>query len=155
MNHMKYKDYLGSAEISHKDGCLHGKILFIDDLVTYESETVIGLREEFEVAVNDYLETCEQVGKEPERPFCGTFQIRVAPEIHRQAAIHAKIAGQSLNEWVGESIEHRLSHEVDRTERPYPESSPEQLRLLREKGEAVYAGPLHLSDLENETSGRK
>ncbi|MCC5844950.1 MAG: type II toxin-antitoxin system HicB family antitoxin [Verrucomicrobia bacterium] len=141
MNHMKYKDYLGSAEISHKDGCLHGKIVFIDDLVTYESESVTGLRTEFETAVDDYLETCKQVGKEPERPFSGTFQIRVAPEIHRQAAIYAKIAGQSLNEWVGDSIERRLCEEIETSERPYPESSTERLRLLREAGGEKYYNP--------------
>jgi len=108
MTHMKYKDYLGSAEISHKDGCLHGKILFVDDLVSYESETVRGLRKEFEAAVDDYLQTCSQVGKEPDRPFTGTFQIRIPPEIHRKAAMEAKTAGQSLNEWVGGCIELRL-----------------------------------------------
>ena len=113
MSHMKYKEYLGSAEVSQKDGCLHGKILFIEDLVTYESETVPGLNQDFEAAVDDYLETCEQVGKEPDRPFTGTFQIRVPPELHRQAAMEAKIAEQSLNEWVNGAIELRLLSETN------------------------------------------
>lgn len=134
MSHMKHKDYLGSVEVSHKDGCLHGKILFIDDLVIYEAETVNGLRKEFEAAVDDYLETCAQVGKDPDRPFSGTFQIRVPPEIHRQAAMEAKIDGQSLNEWVGESISMRLraQHTASRESDSYKETT-EMIRVLRER----------------------
>jgi len=105
MSHMKYKEYLGSAEVSQKDGCLHGKILFIQDLVTYEAETVPELEKAFQAAVEDYLETCNQVGKDPDRPFTGTFQIRVSPDTHRLAAMDAKIQNQSLNEWVGDAIQ--------------------------------------------------
>jgi predicted HicB family RNase H-like nuclease len=144
MSHMKYKDYLGSAEVSHKDGCLHGKILFIDDLVTYESETVPGLKQEFEAAVDDYLETCKHVGKEPDRPFTGTFQIRVSPDTHRQAAMEAKIAEQSLNEWVKGAIEQRLFSKPSQSPRcstQYPESTSEMLRLLREAKAESYGQP--------------
>lgn len=36
-NVLYYKDYAGS--ICHdKSGCLHGKILHVDDVITYEAE---------------------------------------------------------------------------------------------------------------------
>lgn len=66
MQTLHYKTFHGSSEHSPQDGCFHGTILFIDDLVTYESETLAGLQQEFEAAVEDYLETCEEVGKDPE-----------------------------------------------------------------------------------------
>ena len=44
---------------------LVGKILGISDLVTFESEDAAGLKEEFESAVDDYLEFCKEVGKDP------------------------------------------------------------------------------------------
>lgn len=50
-----YKGYEGSAHISLEDNCLHGKILFVGDLVTYEAETVAQLREAFIEAVDLYL----------------------------------------------------------------------------------------------------
>ncbi|MCC5845364.1 MAG: toxin-antitoxin system HicB family antitoxin [Verrucomicrobia bacterium] len=46
-----------AEEFSQKDGCLHGKIQFIQDLVTYEAETVPELEKAFHAAVDDYLET--------------------------------------------------------------------------------------------------
>ncbi|MCC5849446.1 MAG: type II toxin-antitoxin system HicB family antitoxin [Verrucomicrobia bacterium] len=149
MSHMKYKDYLGSAEVSQKDACLHGKILFIQDLVTYEAETVTELEKSFHEAVDDYLETCKEVGKDPDRPFTGTFQIRVSPDIHRLAAMSAKVQNQSLNEWVGEAIELRLAASGTaggpNSGIQYPKSSSEEfedLRLLREAKTEAYGQPL-------------
>ena len=40
MSVLTYKTYIGSIEVSVEDECLHGKILFIDDLITYEANTV-------------------------------------------------------------------------------------------------------------------
>jgi predicted HicB family RNase H-like nuclease len=115
MSTLKYKDYLGSSEVSTEDHCLHGKIMFIRDLVTYEAKTVKGLEEAFQAAVDDYLETCITLGKDPDKPFTGTFQIRVGPQMHRDAAMAAKIAEISLNEWVGMAISEKL--EVERKTR--------------------------------------
>ena len=38
-----YKGYQGSVETSIEDGVLHGKIMFINDLVTYEATTLKAL----------------------------------------------------------------------------------------------------------------
>lgn len=64
MDILKYKDYEGTAELDMTRGVCRGKILFIADLVTYESESPAGLQKEFESAVDDYLETCVALGKE-------------------------------------------------------------------------------------------
>lgn len=82
-----------------------GKILFIDDLVTYESATPATLREEFEAAVDDYLETCASLGKEPLRPFRGQFNVRVTPEAHRAATLRAVADGVSLNDVVVRALD--------------------------------------------------
>lgn len=58
-NYFIFRGYKGSISASIEDQCLHGKILFINDLITYEAETVPALKEAFEEAVNDYLETCK------------------------------------------------------------------------------------------------
>lgn len=59
-----YRGYSGSAEFSHEDGCLHGRILSIDDLITYEAADQVRLQAEFERAVDQYLAHC----KSRERP---------------------------------------------------------------------------------------
>ena len=58
------------------------------------------LQQEFEAAVDDYLQTCVRVGKEPQRPFKGLFNVRVPAQLHRSAALRATRDGVSLNEVV-------------------------------------------------------
>jgi predicted HicB family RNase H-like nuclease len=100
MDILKYKDYEGSAELEMSRNMCRGKILFIDDLVTYEAASPAELQKEFEAAVDDYLDTCKAVGKEPARPFRGLFNVRVSPALHRAAALRAAADGVSLNEVV-------------------------------------------------------
>ena len=54
---LKYKGYFGSVETSLDDMVLHGKIECIADVITYEADSLPGLKEAFEEAVDDYLET--------------------------------------------------------------------------------------------------
>ncbi|ADW76126.1 HicB family protein (plasmid) [Rahnella aceris] len=112
-NLLKHKGYCGSVEVSLEDGTLHGKLECINDLVTYEAQTVSELQSAFEVAVDDYLETCQEIGKEPDRPMSGTFNIRIGQELHKKAYLAARNAGISLNDYVKKAIEDTL---VDRKE---------------------------------------
>lgn len=69
MSTMEYKGYQGSIEIDLETDLLFGKILFVNDLVTFEAKTVPALRKAFQEAVNDYLETCRQLGRESQKPW--------------------------------------------------------------------------------------
>ena len=57
---LSYKGYSGTVEISIEDNCLHGKVEFINDLVTFEGETPIELQSAFEEAVDRYLALSSQ-----------------------------------------------------------------------------------------------
>ena len=105
MDILKYKDYEGTAELDMARSACRGKILFIDDLVTYESSSPAALQKEFEAAVDDYLETCAHLGKEPLRPFRGLFNVRVAPAVHRAASLRAVADGVALNEVVVRALD--------------------------------------------------
>ena len=63
----EYHGYYGSAEPSIEDNCLYGKILRINDLVLYEADTMTELHKAFTAAVDDYIETCRTIGKEPQK----------------------------------------------------------------------------------------
>lgn len=106
---LEYKGYLGSVEVDPQARCFHGKIEFIEDLVTFEATTFASLEREFKAAVNDYLDTCKQAGREADKPFKGTFNVRVGAEMHKRAAIAARKDGKSLNEFVKEAVEQRLT----------------------------------------------
>ena len=101
MGYMKYKGYTGSVEYSEEDNCLFGKVMGLSkDAITYEGQTVDELRQDFEGAVDDYLEGCAARGVAPSRPYSGTFNVRVSPEIHSTIAMLAQQAGISINAFV-------------------------------------------------------
>lgn len=102
---LAYQGYTGSIEVSIEDACLHGRILFIDDLVTYEGNSVPELQAAFEAAVDRYLAHCERVGKSPNKPFSGTFNVRIGPELHGQAARAASRKNIKLNEFVKQAMQ--------------------------------------------------
>jgi len=66
MNRLTFKSYEGSMELDNERGLYRGKLLFIDDMVTYEATTPAELRTEFEAAVDDYIETCRELGLPPQ-----------------------------------------------------------------------------------------
>lgn len=101
---MRYKGFLGSIEISVEDNCLHGKLLFIDDLVTYEAESPLQLKTEFEAAVSDYLESCKELGRAPNKPFSGTFNVRIGSDLHYKLAQYAITKDSSINDVVRKAI---------------------------------------------------
>lgn len=97
---LSYKNYLGSVEISIEDDCLHGQIMFINDLVTYEAASPAEIEKEFKLAVDDYIETCEELGKEPQKSYKGSLNVRLGSELHRSAAIQAQLRSETLNEFI-------------------------------------------------------
>ncbi len=106
---LSYNGFCGSLEFSMEDNCLHGKVLFINDLITYEADTPQNLQKAFEEMVDYYLDKCRREGLEPNKPFNGTFNVRIGAELHKQAAVAAAQAGQSLNDFVKASIEFQLA----------------------------------------------
>lgn len=105
MELMEHKGYTGTVEVSMDDGVLHGKILHINDLVTYEGLTPAELKQAFVESVDDYLATCKEIGKQPEKPLTGQFNVRIPQELHRQLSLRALAADCSQNNLVIQAIE--------------------------------------------------
>jgi predicted HicB family RNase H-like nuclease len=101
---MEYKGYYGSAHYDDDDRIFNGKVEYIRSLVSYEAGSAKQLRKAFEEAVDDYLEMCENTGTAPEKPFKGSFNVRIGPELHRKAALKALQKGVSLNNLVTEAL---------------------------------------------------
>jgi predicted HicB family RNase H-like nuclease len=104
-NAMSYKGYFGSVEFSDEDSVFFGRISGINDRIIYEGIDVKSLRHDFENAVEEYLETCTQLGKEPEKTYKGTFNVRINPLLHRQLALFSVSNGKTLNATVEEAIQ--------------------------------------------------
>ncbi len=105
---MSYRDYTARIEYDDEDKIFTGKVSGIRDGVGFHADTVEGLRAAFEEAVDDYIEACAAIGKEPQRSYSGQVMFRIDPELHRRAAIAAESAGKSLNQWAAEAITRAL-----------------------------------------------
>ncbi|MEQ1857282.1 MAG: type II toxin-antitoxin system HicB family antitoxin [Longimicrobiales bacterium] len=99
-----YKGYTGVFEFDPTIDGFHGRVVGLQDVVTFEGRSVEELRHEMEESIEDYLELCHEAGKEPERPYRGEFLVRTTPEVHRAVATAAEAAGMSLNAWVETTI---------------------------------------------------
>jgi predicted HicB family RNase H-like nuclease len=97
---MKYKDYFGSVHYDDDDRVFHGKVEFIRALVSYEGTDVASLRKAFEEAVDDYFDLCRRQKTEPEKPFKGSFNVRIGPRLHQEIALNALNEGMSLNQYI-------------------------------------------------------
>jgi len=99
MNTMNYKGYAARVEYSDEDGSFIGHIAGIKDVIGFHADSVKELRAAFVEAVDDYLSTCEKVGRAPQKPYSGKLMLRVPPEVHAHAAMMAEAHGMSLNQW--------------------------------------------------------
>ena len=99
MSAIAYKGYTANIEFDAADGLFVGRLAGINDVVGFHAETVEDLKRAFHEAVDDYTVTCTALSKAPEKPYSGKLMVRVAPEIHAQAALAAQLSGQSLNRW--------------------------------------------------------
>jgi len=110
---LQYKGYYASVHFSSEDEVFFGKILSINDLVSFEGASVKDLKKAFHEAVEDYLETCEQVGKEPNKTYKGTFNVRIPTNLHKEAALFAAINNISLNDFIKTAINYALIHKQE------------------------------------------
>lgn len=63
-----YKGYGCTVKYDPKDRIWYGKIDDISDLVNFHTKKFINIDEVARDAIDDYLDFCARVGKEPEKP---------------------------------------------------------------------------------------
>ena len=112
MKNLDYKGYTGSIEYSKEDDLLYGKALGMQGLISYEGTTGHELEAAFIEAIDTYLAECKQGGVDPEKPFKGSFNVRISPQLHQKAALLAMSENRSLNNFVAESIRERIIKET-------------------------------------------
>lgn len=105
---LKYKGYYGSIHFDEDDLILFGNVEFVKALISYEGESAAQIKQAFEEAIDDYLVMCEKENMVPEKPFKGTFNVRIGEALHERAVIAATGRGIKLNEFVKQALEHEL-----------------------------------------------
>lgn len=104
MNTMTFKGYAARINYSDEDACFIGHIAGIADVIGFHADNVAELRLAFEGAVDDYLVTCERLGRPAQKPASGKLMLRVPPEVHGAALMAAQVQGMSLNQWATNAL---------------------------------------------------
>jgi predicted HicB family RNase H-like nuclease len=101
---LNYKGFIGSVHFSADDNVFYGKIEGINDLITFEGESVKELTDAFHYVVNEHIKDCEAENIAPEKSYKGSFNVRLSPALHREIAIFAKMKGVSINKLVSDTL---------------------------------------------------
>ena len=108
MNSMTHKGYIARIEFDDQDRIFTGRLLGIEDIVTFHGESVAELEAALHDAVEHYLDVCAKTGREAQKPYSGRFALRMPPDLHAQAAVKAAAMGKSINQWLIDTVQTAL-----------------------------------------------
>jgi predicted HicB family RNase H-like nuclease len=104
INSMSYKGYTASMVFDAEDRIIVGRVLDIDDIISFHGESVAEFENNFHAAVEGYLAASKALGSAPEKPASGRMMLRVAPDVHAAALKAAAKSGTSLNKWAENAL---------------------------------------------------
>jgi len=104
MNVMSYKGFSARIEFDSEDEIFFGNIAGVTDVIGFHGQSVDELKRAFHEAVDDYIDTCRKLGREPQKSYSGKMMFRVDPDVHARAAKAAELSGKSLNQWAEEAL---------------------------------------------------
>lgn len=101
---MEYKGFIGMVEYDSEAKIFHGDIINTRDVITFQGKSVEEIEMAFRDSIEDYIIWCKEELVEPEKPYSGKFNLRLSPEIHKEAAITARKLHMSLNSFVEKAL---------------------------------------------------
>lgn len=104
MNSMQYKGYTARMDFDTDDKIIVGRVLDIDDIITFHAASVSGFEVAFHKAVDSYIAACKQLQQDAEKPASGRLMLRVDPAVHAAAVKASARSGQSLNKWAEKTL---------------------------------------------------
>lgn len=105
MNSMlEYKGYHARIEFDAEDMILVGSVFGVRDSLNFHGRDIAEITEMFHQSVDNYLELCAELGRQPDKEYKGSFNVRIDPALHRQAALQAERAHIPLNQYVERAI---------------------------------------------------
>ena len=102
---MKYKGYKASIAYDEDDRIFVGEVFGVSDSLNFHGRSIEELETSFHACIDNYLSYCEKIGKEPQKEFSGSFNVRTGSEMHELASEYAVENGFSLNQVVMMALE--------------------------------------------------
>ena len=112
INSLNYQDYTATITYSAEDEVFFGKVIGLNDLILFEGTSVAELKQAFAEAIEDYLETCKNLGKAPDKAYKGSFNVRVPANLHKRAALVASQHHVTLNDFVKTALAYAIENEL-------------------------------------------
>ena len=109
---LEYKGYHARVVYDNETKSLWGEVVGITDYIDFQSDSLKTIEKEFRKAVDEYLAFCEEVGKEPEKEYKGSFNIRIGTDLHKQIALQSLKEGKSINDYVKEAVYEKVQRDM-------------------------------------------
>ena len=102
---LKYKGYFGTIQYSEEDDLLWGKVVGIRDSITYHGDSLSELKNDFQEAIDFYLESCEAECLEPnETELYSIDDIQISPVLIQQLAGFSRANNKTPNQTIEDAI---------------------------------------------------
>ena len=108
-NLIQYRGYHAKIDFSSDDNMLIGSVINIRDSLHFHGNSIDEVTQSFHDSIDNYLEMCEALGRDPDKEYKGSFNIRIPQELHRKAALLAEEEGISLNQLIQNAIEEKVN----------------------------------------------
>ncbi len=99
INSMSYEGYTTSMVFDTEDKVIVGRVLDIDDIISFHGGSVAEFESNFHASIEDYVAASKVLASAPETPASGKVMLRISPAIHSAALKAAARSGTSLNKW--------------------------------------------------------
>ncbi len=108
---MEYKGYIAGIEYDDIEGLFYGHVVNsgTSSIATFAASDVEGLKREFRISIDQYMELCKERGIEPQKPFSGKFNLRLGSDLHHRVTVAAVENRLSLNAWIKQALEEKTS----------------------------------------------
>ena len=105
---LEYKGYHAKIEFDAEDMLMVGEVFGIRDSLNFHGKSIAEIVEAFHQSIDNYLDLCAELKKTPDKEYKGSFNVRIAPDLHRDAAFAADRKGITLNQFVETAIRNAI-----------------------------------------------
>lgn len=102
---LEYNGYHAKIDISLEDNCFVGTVIGINDDLHFNGKDLDELKNYFKICIEDYIDMCKEFGREPDKEYKGSFNIRISSELHKKLDVAAVKNDMTLNQYIGKVLE--------------------------------------------------
>ena len=87
-----------------------GEFIGLNGSADFYADNIKTLKREGKISLKVFMEMCKEDQVEPHKKFSGKFNVRIKPKLHEKIVATSKAQMISLNEFINEAIENKLTN---------------------------------------------